>query len=357
MRQHFNNFVARAIDWVFRKRSTGLRLIRIGASLLLALLAGGYTINFFSSAASGQSQFSLDMNQGAPEYLSRVCLGLAIAMIFGGLVLLCIEELRLSKKRAIVVELRGLRLTSGDPLKDKIPDNILGHRDQILIDLIRSDDRILDPATALQEITSLPTSIKQFTAGHDRSDVSLVAGGLAPVPFCFLMGVLLDDEGGVTVMDWDRAGNYWRSLDGQDDGIRFEVSGVDQVGAAEEIVMSVSVSYPANLQAIRTVFQGQPIVSMTLPNFATDKHWSETKQTALAQQFFDVVRTLSGTAVRRVNLVLAAPSSVAIGFGRIYDKRNLPPITVWQYENGLTPRYPWGVSMPVAGNQAEIFMR
>jgi hypothetical protein len=168
------------------------------------------------------------------------------------------------------------------------------------------------------------------------------------------MGIQLDDEGSVTLMDWDRNGDHWRSLNGQDDGDRFDVSGIDQIGQAEEIVLSVSVSYPTSAPGIAQAFAKQPVVSMTLPKFATDGHWSEGKQVELAQEFFNTMRTLCGTNVKRVNLVLAAPNSIVIRFGRIYDKRNLPPITVWQYENGQTPPYPWGVSMPVAGNRAEI---
>jgi hypothetical protein len=111
------------------------------------------------------------------------------------------------------------------------------------------------------------------------------------------------------------------------------------------------------MQAIIQTFAGQPIVSLSLPELSIDGHWSEEKQSALAQKFFDTMRALCGTGVKRVNLVLAAPNSIVIRFGRIYDKRNLPALTVWQYENGQNPTYPWGVSMPVAGNRAEIVCR
>ena len=306
---------------------------------------------------SGLFQFSFDMNQGTPACVLFVCLILTVILIAVGLVLIIIEERRLGKKRAVAIELRGLRDTSGDPLKDKIPRNILGRREQILVNIRRSDGRILDPEDALQQIVHLPTSIAHFEAGADRSDLAYIAGGFAPVPFSFLMGVLLDDESGVTLMDWDRNCGYWRSLDGQDDGDRFSVSGMDQADQAEEIVLSVSVSYKTNVPGITQAFVGQPIVSMALSKLATDGHWSEAKQAALAQQFFDTMRALDGTNVKHVNLVLAAPNSIVIRFGRIYDMRNLPQLTVWQYEKGQIPSYPWGVRMPVAGSKAEIVRR
>lgn len=354
MLRHFNNLIEGAIDWLWRKRSRGLTLIKFSILLLLASLGTNWMMEVIVPTTSGPLRVSLDMNQGPPAYLIVFCLFVSVILFVVGFVLLIIEERRLGKRRAVAIELRGLHDTAGDPLKDKIPRNILGRRDQILVNIRRSDGRILDPGDALQEVVHLPRTIAHFESGADRSDIAYVAGGLAPVPFSFLMGVQLDDEGCITLMDWDRNGDYWRSLDGQDDGDRFDVIGMDQVGQAEEIVLNVSVSYPTDTNGITQTFAGQPVVSMTLQNLATDGHWSEVKQAALAQEFFDTMRALCGTNVKHVNLVLAAPNSVVIRFGRIYDKRNLPSLTVWQYENGHTPPYPWGVRMPVAGIMTKI---
>lgn len=357
MRRHFNNFIAGAIDWLWRKRSTGLTLIKISITLLIALLGTSWAMDLIVPTQSGTFQFSLDMNQGTPAYLIVICLIIDIVLIVIGIVLLIFEARSLGKKRAVAIELRGLRDTTGDPLKDRIPRNIQGRREQILVNIRRSDGRILDPEDALQQVAHLPTSIAHFEAGTDRSDIVYVAGGLAPVPFSFLMGVQLDDEGSITLMDWDRNGDYWRSLDGDDDGDRFVVSGMDKIGQAKEVVLNISVSYPTNTLGIAQTFAGQPVISMNLSNISTDAHWSEAKQAALAQEFFDTLRALCGTSVKHVNLVLAAPNSIVVRFGRIYDKRNLPPLTVWQYENSQTPPYPWGVSMPVAGNREKIVRR
>lgn len=354
MQRHLDNFIAGAIDWLWRKRSPGLTLIRASITVQLALLGASWAMKIIVPSASGTFQVAFDMNQGTPAYLIIASLILTVILFVVGTILLILEERSLGKKRAIAIELRGLRDTTGQALKDKIPRNISGRRDQILVNIRRSDGRILDPEDALQQIVHLPVSIANFEVGVDRADIACVAGGLAPVPFSFLMGIQLDDESGVTLMDWDRNGNYWRVLDGKDDGCRFVISGMDKVGEAEEIVLCVSVSYQTNLTAVTSTFSGQPIVSMTLPILTTDGHWSEAKQEALAQEFFNTARALCSTNVKRVNLILAAPNSVVIRFGRIYDKRNLPTLTVWQYENGQNQPYPWGVSMPVAGKKAKI---
>lgn len=357
MKRHFDNFIEGAINWLWRKRSTGLTLIRSSILILLALLGAGWKMNVIAPTSSGTFQLSFDMNQGTPAYLIIIGLIVFFILFIVGIILLIKEERRLGKKRAVAIELRGLRDTTGDPLKDKISRNIPGRREQILVNVRRSDGRILDPEDALQQVIHLPTSIAHFEAGADRSDIVYVAGGLAPVPFSFLLGILLDDEGKITLMDWDRNGEYWRSLDSQDDGDRFSITGMEQIDQAEEIVVSISVSYQTNMSAITQTFIGQPIVSLTLSKLPSGDHWSEEKQVALAQEFFDTMRALCSTNVKKVNIVLAAPNSVVIRFGRIYDKRNLPALTVWQYENGQTPAYPWGVNMPVAGNRAEIVWR
>jgi hypothetical protein len=357
MRRHLDNFIAGAIDCLWRRRSTGLTLIRISITVLMVLLGTSWALKIIVPSSSGSFQITFDMNQGTPAYVIVVSLIITVILFIVGVVLLILEQRSLGKKRAIAIELRGLRDTSGEPLKDKIPRNIPGRRDQILVNIRRSDGRILDPEDALQQIVHLPTSMANIEAGVDRTDIAYIAGALAPVPFSFLMGIQLDDESSITLMDWDRNGNYWRALDGNDDGYRFVIDGIDEIGQAEEIVLSVSVSYQTNLAAITSTFTGQPIISMTLPILATDGHWSEVKQTALAQEFFNTARALCGTNVKRVNLILAAPNSVVIRFGRIYDKRNLPALTVWQYENSQNPPYPWGVNMPVAGEKAKIIKR
>ena len=45
----------------------------------------------------------------------------------------------------------------------------------------------------------------------------------------------------------------------------------------------------------------------------------------------------------------SAQNSVVFRFGRLYDKRNLPEIAVYQYQREEDPPHLWGVLMPVAG--------
>ena len=161
----------------------------------------------------------------------------------------------------------------------------------------------------------------------------------------------MDDEGAVLVLDWDRHAESWRELDGADDGKRFQISDVGSVvpDGTKEVAMAVSVSYGVIADDVHARVGDIPVVELKLDGGSPDCHWSEDKQRALGQQFLDTAIDLSNCGIKRIHLFLAAQNSVAFRLGRLYDKRNLPEIVVYQYRRGATPPYPWGILMPVGG--------
>ena len=178
----------------------------------------------------------------------------------------------------------------------------------------------------------------------------MVYGGLASVPFTFLTGMLIDDEGPVVLMDWDRHAKRWRQLDEVDDGARFQETGLNTiVDGTREVALAVSVSYRVEVDAVRSKVAGISLVQLTLPGGTADSHWSEDKQAALGERFFRMAIALGNLGVRRIHLFLAAPNSVVLRFGQLYDRRNLPDVVVYQYEQRTVPPYPWGVRMPASG--------
>jgi hypothetical protein len=212
------------------------------------------------------------------------------------------------------------------------------------------DGQIVNANVALGRLASLPDDIARRCDGLDRADVSFVLGGLAPVPLLFLLGVIVDDESRTLIMDWDRTQHLWRTLDGEDDGKRFLVHGLDAIVAGtERVALCVSASYDVLDIDVRLVEAGAPIVTMELEGRSTTSHWSEHKQQQLAQQFLDVVMVLARQGVTDIALFLAAPASLALRLGMVYDKRNLPRLEVNQYERNDSRKYPWSVRMPVAG--------
>lgn len=362
MRKHWDYFLTSAIDWIFRRWSSGIVMIKTG--LACAVLAAGTSWRFGVSVPlqDGRLDFAFDVVGGTPAIITYATGVAAVVMIICGIFFefrrARREAQRLSNKKVLVIEVRGLRDTTGTALADAIPEKIEGRREQILIDLRQRlrDGYIVDPRVAIDRLLSLTGEIGAREAGLNRSDILQVYGGLSPVPLTFLTGVLLDDEGSIRIMDWDRHSNRWRSLDAEDDGARFQIDGLEEIqSGASEVALVVSVSYTVGLNEVRQLVSNIPVVSMTLETRNTDNHWSEEKQQALGQQFLDTVIAVTGAGANRIHLFLACQNSVGFRFGRLYDKKNLPPVTVYQYEHGSSPPFPWGITMPVGGlEKAEL---
>lgn len=357
MKKHFDYFIRSWIDFIFLRPLPGMRLIKWGVTLILATFAG-FALTVGIPTENGRIDVSFDSGAGIPAFVLALVLTLASLMIIGGALWLFVDLRRESRKQVLAIELRGLRDMSGQPLISAVPTGIMDRRVSLLLDIRQGADGVLlSPEQALARLESLPHMIHQSSTGRDRRDLTVVAGGMAAVPFAFLMGVLLDDEGRVTLLDWDRAQECWRGLDEPDDGERLVLTGLETVGDASEVVVAVSVSYPEDRVAIAHRFPGLPVIRLGLSAPTIDHHWSAAKQAAWAQQFFDLARQLCATNVRQVHLVLVAPTSVVINFGRSYDKRNLPALTVYQYENGSPATYPWGIKMPVANAPGATLVR
>lgn len=162
--------------------------------------------------------------------------------------------------------------------------------------------------------------------------------------------MIVDDESQAVIMDWDRTQHAWRTLVDEDDNNRFIVTGMDAVNATvKRVALCMSASYDVLEADVRLVEPSVPIIKMELEGRNTNSHWSETKQQQLAQQFLDTVMLLMRQGITEISLFLAAPASLTLRLGTIYDKRNLPRIEVNQYEQNDSKRFPWAIQMPVAG--------
>ncbi|MDW9419014.1 SAVED domain-containing protein [Sinorhizobium meliloti] len=348
------DFTLRAfVTWMFRARPPELTFFMGAVAILVPSLGANFALSFSHETPEGGTSLEVstsgDTATGILGLISAACVLIIGVSLLMGYRRFTAEMQRAGRKRVVVLEGRGLRDDDGSPLSAAVPSEIPGTRIPLLLDLRQKDGVIRDPEELLELVCDAKKTIRQLSKDGDRSDLALVYGGLTAVPFTFLTGILLDDEGSIFVMDWDRSAERWRALDGEDDGVRFETSGLDALDGARDVVLAVSVSYFVKEEDIRTAFV-HPVVRLTLPDYSSS-HWSPVKQSALADDLFAVLKHLDAVGVARVHLLLAAPNSVAFNFGRRYDKRNLPAVIVYQYERSREIRYPWGVEMPVAGLQ------
>lgn len=351
-------YVVRAfIDYAFRLRSPGLGLVRVGSVIILAALAGwAFKLSFPLNGGVFALSFSAD---GPGRIVMYALLLLGASLIGIGLRQLRKEFAATERLRAIVIELRGLRDWNGTPLLSSTPRLIGGRKEEITLDIRKGADGQVVPDLALAELQALRPRINTIEKGLDRRDVTYVVGALAPVPFTFLLGVLVDDEGPVALLDWDRHTLAWRELSSADDGKRFSVTGLDAACAGHaSVAVAISASYAVDVAGAQAKLGANiPLVHLELEAASTDSNWSAAKQQELARQFLEVMVRLGNAGVQQVHLFFAGPNSLVLRFGMAYDKRNLPALTLYQYERGQSPPHPWGVAMPVAGRASADVVR
>lgn len=345
------NLGSQLVGWIVRPRNLGIALLS-RSSFVLAALGGGFTIKAKDVAGVLQA-FEFTPSEGLPGYLLPGVLYLMCLTWVIGLVMVIWTQKREWKeadaRRILVVEMRGLVDTSDKPLLTAVPRSLVGRRVDCLVD-VRNHLATPTPNVkeALNEIGHIQRDVRRARGDTARADVQVVAGGVMQVPLLFYAGTLLDDEGNVLLFDWERTTGDWKQLNDPADGGRFEVTGLERIESSKEVVLAVSASYLAAFDDIATTFPGLPVVHMARPNPQPNLLWSEETQADLTQQFLQMLGTLANQGVEMVHLVLAAPASLAIRFGKAYDHRNMPKLRCYQREQGYMPPYPWSIQMSAA---------
>lgn len=350
----FKAQVTKLVDFFVRPRNVGLAFIRSGIAVVGVACAGGIAVKLHWGADS----FGLSTGEGVPAIAFWVLLAIGLFLIILGAAIawkIHSNEQRLAEtSRVLVVELRGLVDTSDHPLVQGVPKRLIGQQLDLLVDLrdlLKGKEPNVDEALARLKV--LQTRIRQERGDTSRQHVTTVVGGVMQVPLLLFVGVLLDDEGLLLQLDWERFEQRWRELDADDGGHRFEVTGLGDV-KGEQAVLAVSATYAADEAGITATFNGMSVVWMRLPDPKPNTLWSEAQQAALAEQFVGVLTDLANRGVKLVHLVLAASPSLAVRLGRHYDIRNHPHLVCYQWERNQTPAYPWGVQMPTATSSAGI---
>lgn len=349
MKKAISYFIEKAADWLFRKRSPALIVFRAGVGLLSVTLVGSWAVSLMYVDADRTLVLGYQSSSTA-QIILNISFVVGIAMTVLGAVWeyrrYGDEKKRNDKKKTIVIEQRGLVDTSDSPLSERVKNNCSWQVDSIINDIRERifENVITRPDLALTRVNNLKMSLAEKTAQLAASDVSIVYGGVFPVPFTFYTGYLLDDESQITIYDWDRDEGDWRRLAGDDDGEQFIIEPSSIKG--KSVVLAVSVSYPVDRQAIASAFNNLPVHYLSLPTFDRNNHWSKEKQNRLSGDFLEYCKKLLGHGGEHIHLVLASQNSVAFRFGQAYDKRNLPSVSIYQYERQQPMRYPWCVQIP-----------
>ena len=345
----FLDLLHRLVNWFVRRRHPSRIILWAGAAIMAATLGAGWTFGVSGKGGALNIRGWFSTGSEVPPSMIWTAFAIAVILLAVGATLVVgdwiANALRARRTAVIVHELRGLINTSDKPLLEAVPRRFNGQKLDGLVD-VRTEMSSGGVQQAFDKISGVADLVRRLRGAREARNVHLLVGGVLQVPFLFYVGVLLDDEGDLTAMDWDRQGRRWRELDGMDDGGRFLPVdwSVISPGAAR-VVLAISASYQADFGAIEATFSGIPVISLALAHPLPDTLWSVAKQDALSAQFLGVMAELGNRGVKEVELVLAASSSLSIRLGRAYDRRNLPRVACYQYQRDASPPYPWCVEI------------
>lgn len=365
-RKHGDRFFDGLITYFFRIPPWPSRLLRAGVTLIVAGLGiGGLAGDLSWIEEDRLLRLAVQTDGGGLSvYWSQIAVFLGILLATAGLILGVIDHIadrrQLRKQSVVVLEHRGLHQTVDTPLASAVPKSLKGRIEVLPIDHRQSTStsQISSPEEALSQIAGLRQQLRQKRDAAGPGNVKLVYGGMAPVPLTFLTGMMVGNESGLTVMDWDRFAEKWREPDGADDGDRFTVSGLEVMqNKTAEVALAVAVSFPSDEDGIQATLGDTPLIRLTLPTLSTTAHWSSDKQSAMAEDFTDLLGDLMAKGVKRIHLFIAAPNSVVFTLGRHLDDRLHPEVRVYQYERSASPPFPWAIKMPTHGQSAAQIVR
>ena len=348
-------------SYLWRVRKHQVVLLTVGLSMTALGAAGALRVvfEFTDGDRSGSAAVDLGASPGGAWDGAMIIVGLLLAAA-GGWVIVSdyFYNRRLAERhRAIVIWFRGLRNVRGEDPSVAVPEDVLGQRTLIDVDIrdYVAESRVADPVSALAKVTAtIPSSIKALTSGVSSSDRTVVFAGLGSVPFTVLIGMLLGNQDRTLVLDWDRQAERWRQADTPDDGEAFHVQMPDGPPPMD-VVLVGALSYPVDLAKVAHAFPNVPIHQVERSEVHVHNHWSGAKQMRLAETIRSHCANLEARGVTRIHMVLSCQSSVAFNIGRAYDWRNLPELLVYEFQRDAEPSYPWAIRMPTGGREtAEI---
>ena len=347
-------FFSQLIEWAFRKRGIARTLIVAGIPLILAVVGVNWAGKLLYKDEARSLDVSVNTTDAFPPWVYWSLLVLGLLLLMAGVAFAgwdAWRDARASQRcRALVVEVRGLHSSPDSPLENaKI--SAPGVRQTVLIDFRpASEQELVNPEAALEKISALKPTLAALSKGANRSDISIVVGGLAPVPTLVLVGAILDDESQITAFDWDRSIGDWRETNQVDDGARLRTFHAPTLGPGiSEAVLAVSASYEIRAEDLDAKFPSLPRwVLSSDPPLTADRFWSLEKQSAYIVTIRDAIQQLTAAGVKRIHMVLAAPSSLSLRVGMAYDRRLSAELVVYQYERRLATPYPWGILLPSA---------
>lgn len=329
----------------------GSRAITAGLFIVFLLLsnsiAASLGINlswlvFTSSISSSET----------PTYWANVLFVLAVGLIVGGACWNFRADYLKRKREAeesdrkvvLVVQVDAYNEVIPPSLSTAVPADIKGRRIPVLIqkrDALVAGNSLQE---SVDEVMHTKRQLLQNAGGRDLDDISVCAGGLAPVPLLFLLGNVLEDDRPIHWADWERNEKRWAW---SYEGVPAQPWGLPKPGfmSSDEVVLKSGITYPIADEDVARAFSNLPVVKWEPADRLFQTILDEPSCRAICEEFKALMHLLLAHEVKRVHFLLACSSALTMRLGSVLDPRNMPEVIVYQYERNSELVYTWGIGV------------
>jgi hypothetical protein len=327
----------------------GTRLMKYGVAIFI-LLAG---VNFAGTIGVTVPWVSFDgkfSSAEIPNYWNYIA---AFLILIGALWNLRTDHLKLKheaeendRKLVLVVQIEGYSNVIQSSITSSVSPEIKGTRIPIMInvrDALLDGHRLQDAA---DDVANVERTVHQHGVGHNSVDINICAGGLAPVPFLFMLGNILEDHRPIHWAEWDRKGSRWMW---SNEGVAVQSWGLPNLGtlADDEIVLSSGITYGIADKDIAKAFPNLSIVKWEPAKTIFEVILDERSCLDICEEFKKLMHQLNDQGVKRVHFLLACSTALTMRLGSVLDPRNMPEVIVYQYEKNSNLLYTWGLGVKV----------
>ena len=332
-------------------RNPGSAAITTGLILLALLLSAAYSAKGALNLPWLQleAKTSSQPIQPVQEY---ILFGVAIFLILcgAGWLFYCAHrqnsrEAEASDRKVVLcVQLDAYNEVIPLPLTSAVPTRLKGRRILILVrkrDFLVGGNNLQDVAL---EILNIKSNLLQHANGLAPDDISVCAGGLAPVPFLFMFGNVLEDDRPINWAELHRNSGQWLW---DKDGSSVQSWGIPNLDGicSSDVVLRSGITYSINADDVSKAFPDKEIVIWEPTEKLFQVIIDEASCNAICDDFKKLLRQLGSKGVKRVHFLLACSTLLTMRLGSVFDPRNMPDVIVYQYEKNSELIYTWGVGI------------
>lgn len=180
--------------------------------------------------------------------------------------------------------------------------------------------------------------------------------GIAHIPFVFRMGFIINDQSRVHVFHRKRSNTarYTELTHGESKYLSFSTVENNKSKKSDELVVSISTSYPITLEEIRRTFgNAKHILEFKLNNLDVDvlTDYEEIEHLAFTA-WEEIRRKEKEHNITKLHIVMASSVAFAFFMGKMCSPQIDAKTTVYHYKNG---KYPWGICMNEKPENAVIY--